>query len=208
MKKEKVYTICYDTLDVFNTKEEAKKFYTTCFYSSEGAEQQRYASILVGLDFRNIAYDNVSDSCNEISIKLEKYKDKFLKVKLNDFLSIQDTVEFYEKLIKPILEVSDEYDIDFNSKIPFEDFGDDDESNMSSFSKYYEDLCRIFKIEYNKIETKEFSDGKYNLYIDDDVIDIRAWDKIDSVIDNVKTIMELYKKKYLENAIGDDNELN
>lgn len=208
MKKEKVYTICYNTLDVFNTKEEAKKFYTTCFYSSEGVEQQRYASILVGLNFKNIAYDNVSDSCNEISIKLDKYKDKYLKLKLNDFLSIHDTVELYEKLIKPILEVSDEYDIDFNKKIPFETFGADNEINMSSFSEYYKDLCRIFKIEFNKIETKEFSDGKYNLYIDDEIIDIRAWDNLQSVIDNVKTIIEIYKKKYLENAIGSDNEFN
>ena len=141
MKKEKVYTICHNTLDVFNTKEEAKKFYTTCFYSSEGAEQHRYASILVGLNFKNIAYDNVSNSCNEISIKLDKYKDKYLKLKLNDFLSIHDTVELYEKLIKPILEVSDEYDIDFNKKIPFETFGVDNEINMSSFSEYFKDLC-------------------------------------------------------------------
>ena len=126
----------------------------------------------------------------------------------NDFLSIHDTVELYEKLIKPILEVSDEYDIDFNKKIPFETFGADNEINMSSFSEYYKDLCRIFKIEFNKIETKEFSDGKYNLYIDDEIIDIRAWDNLQSVIDNVKTIIEIYKKKYLENAIGSDNDFN
>ena len=43
----KIYTVCYDTLDVFNTKEEAKKFYSECYYMSEGAEQERYASILI-----------------------------------------------------------------------------------------------------------------------------------------------------------------
>ena len=208
MKKEKVYTICYDTLDVFNTKEDAKKFYTTCFYSSEGAEQQRYASILVGLNFRNIAYDNVSSDCNEISIQADNSLDTFIKFKFNERLSIQNSIQFYKKLIEPILEVSNDYEVNFSSNIPFENFGADNEINMSSFSEYYKDLCRVFKIEFNKIETKEFSDGKYNLYIDDEIVDIRAWDNLQSVIDNVKTIMEIYKKKYLENAIGSDNEFN
>ena len=43
MSYSDVYTVSYNCLDVFKTKREAQKFYTTCYHCSEGAEQQRYA---------------------------------------------------------------------------------------------------------------------------------------------------------------------
>ena len=72
MKSKKIYTICYDTLDVFNSKKEASNFYRTCYYMSEGSEHERYASILIDLQENNIGMDNVSDSCNKISVKKKK----------------------------------------------------------------------------------------------------------------------------------------
>lgn len=32
MNCNKVYTVCYDTLDVFDKKREAKDFYSDCYY--------------------------------------------------------------------------------------------------------------------------------------------------------------------------------
>lgn len=79
----KVYTVCYDRLDVFNNKSEAKDFYSDCYYMSEGAEHERYASILVDLNFSNIGKDNVSTYCREISVKQE---DKILNIRLDKAL--------------------------------------------------------------------------------------------------------------------------
>lgn len=191
----KVYTVCYDRLDVFNNKSEAKDFYSDCYYMSEGAEHERYASILVDLNFSNIGKDNVSTYCREISVKQE---DKILNIRLDKALSIEDTINFYEEKVQAILEVSDDYGIDFNRMVPFDEFGSDEESDyMSSFSKYYQELFKKFNISVDNISTEEISDGKYNLVVDDTELTIKAGDKIESVIDNVDTMLEISKKKDL-----------
>lgn len=191
----KVYTVCYDRLDVFNNKSEAKDFYSDCYYMSEGAEHERYASILVDLNFSNIGRDNVSTYCREISVKQE---DKILNIRLDKALSIEDTINFYEEKVQTILEVSDDYGIDFNRMVPFDEFGSDEESDyMSSFSKYYQELFKKFNISVDNISTEEISDGKYNLVVDDTELTIKAGDKIESVIDNIDTMLEISKKKDL-----------
>lgn len=191
----KVYIVCYDRLDVFNNKSEAKDFYSDCYYMSEGAEHERYASILVDLNFSNIGRDNVSTYCREISVKQE---DKILNIRLDKALSIEDTINFYEEKVQTILEVSDDYGIDFNRMVPFDEFGSDEESDyMSSFSKYYQELFKKFNISIDNISTEEISDGKYNLVVDDTELTIKAGDKIESVIDNVDTMLEISKKKDL-----------
>ena len=141
MSYSDVYTVSYDSLDVFKTKREAQKFYTTCYHSSEGAEQQRYASILVDLNFSNLGKDNVSKNCDEIHIKVQENKDKFITIKLDDYLSIDNTIKYYEEKIKPILNISENYDVDFTEKIPFECFGSDADSyTNSSFTDYYREI--------------------------------------------------------------------
>lgn len=191
----KVYTVCYDRLDVFNNKSEAKDFYSDCYYMSEGTEHERYASILVDLNFSNIGRDNVSTYCREISVKQE---DKILNIRLDKALSIEDTINFYEEKVQAILEVSDDYGIDFNRMVPFDEFGSDEESDyMSSFSKYYQELFKKFNISVDNISTEEISDGKYNLVVDDTELTIKAGDKIESVIDNIDTMLEISKKKDL-----------
>ena len=187
----KIYTVCYDTLDVFNTKEEAKKFYSECYYMSEGAEQERYASILIDLNFSNLGKDHVSTNCREIAIKLES-KDEFLNIKINDYLSIDDTIKYFDGKVLPILEISEESGINFTKEIPFEDFGSDEESDyMNNFSEYYMKILNSSLID--TIETIEISDGKYEMNIypsmgDKFTIDVRAWDKLDDVLNNVSSI--------------------
>lgn len=191
---DKIYTVCYDTLDVFNTKEDAKKFYSECYYMSEGAEHERYASILVDLNFSNLGKDNVSKYCNEISIK-QNGSDKFIKLKLNDSLSIENTIKFYEEKIEPILEVSNNYGVRFSSKIPFEDFGSDSESyTNTSFSDYYKELLEKFDLNIENISTESRSDGKYTITINDNEFDIVAWDGLSEVIDNVDLMSKVLNK--------------
>ena len=199
MNYSDIYTVCYDRLDVFKTKDEAKKFYTRCYYSSEGAEHERYASILVDLNFSNVGKDNVSSYCNEISIKSNNQENVFLNIKLNDALSIDDAIKYYEEKIKPILEVSEEYDVDFNNKIPFEDFGSDEEAyTNTSFSNYYKDILEKFNINDVNVLTDSFSDGKYKLTINNQEFKITAWDNLESVIDNIDLMIEKFKSNDVE----------
>lgn len=197
MKDNSVYTICYNTLDVFENKKKAKDHYSFCYYSSEGAEQSRYANILVDLNFSNTGRDKVSTDCYEIFI--DKIK---TNIKLDKHYSIDDTIKYYEENIKPILDVSEEFDIDFKNETPFEYFSDEYNVNLYTFSDYYAQLAIRLGINACCFTTKEKSDGKYEMDIDGEIIDIRAWDKFEDVLENVKIIKELFKDK----EKGDDYE--
>ncbi|MDO5569426.1 MAG: hypothetical protein Q4G04_04890 [bacterium] len=189
------YTICYDSLSIYSNKEDAKKFYKDCYYCSEGAEQQRYASILIGLEENDqVAYDNSSSSCNDFYIHLGNYFDSPLKIQLENRLNIDEAVNYFEKNILPLLEVSNNFDIDFNKKIPFEEFGSDKENNMKSITDYYIELLKTKNIVCNSAKTEEKSDGKYNVVINDVEIGTTAWDDFNNVIDNVNIIENELKK--------------
>ena len=197
MSYSDIYTVCYNSLNVFKTKDVAKKFFTICYNSSEGAEHERYASILVDLNFSNVGKDNVSSYCNEISIITNE--NKFINVELDDNLSIDDTIKFYENKIKPILEVSEEFDVDFSSKIPFEYFGSDSDSYTNNcFSDFYKKLCEKFDVNIENISTDNWSDGKYKLLINNKEFDIKVWDNLESVIDNINSMIDLLKEKDVE----------
>ena len=192
MNYNNIYTVCYNSLDVFFSKEEAKQFYNECYYMSEGAERERYASILVNLNFSNVGKDNVSTYCSEINIKNNKNNQEFVKIKLNNHLSIENTIKFYEEKIQPILEVSNGYGIDFNDKIPFEYFGDDSESfNLQSFSDYYKEILEKFNLKVESIKTESKSDGKYIITINEEEFDIDAWDNLSEVLDNVDSMLKI-----------------
>lgn len=189
---DKIYTVCYDTLYVFDSKKEAKRYFGECYYMSEGAEHDRYASILVDLNFSNLGKDNVSRDCREINIKMNSNTDECLKVNLNKYLSIEDTIKYYEEKIAPILEISNDYGVNFFIKTPFEDFGSDSEIYTNiSFSDYYKKLLEKFDLKINNIQTELRSDGKYTITINEKEFDIVAWDDLNGVIDNVDSMIEV-----------------
>lgn len=199
---EENYAICYDSLDVFENKESAKQFYSTCFNSSDGAEKGRYGCILTDLMFSNIARDRITSECNTIYMFIGKnYQETPLKYTLKDWKSIEESIKFYEGKLKNIVEISNDYGINFYDSIPFVYFGDDSENcNMASFSKYYKDIIEKKGIEVSNIKTDSKSDGKYELLLNDElIIDIRAWDDFSAVVDNVNIVIEYYKDKNKEN---------
>lgn len=193
-KKNTTYAIYDDTLYVFNFKSAAKRFFSECYHLSEGAEQERYASILVDLNFSNLGKDNVSKYCTRIAIK-ENYSDEFAKLNLSDSLSIEDTIKFYEEKVLHVLEVSDDYGVHFTGKTPFDDFGSDTESyTNTNFSNYYKELLEKFDVKVDDIQTESRADGKYTITIDGEEFDIVAWDDLNGVIDNVDSMLEVLNK--------------
>lgn len=197
------YAVCYDTLYVFQNKKDLDEYFTECCSFSEGAERERYVSILINSASKEkISSDFVSNDCREVVIKDDKHSDQYLTYKLDKRLSINDTVKYFEETIKPILDVSKEYDINFLNKIPFEDFGNDTESaygGMYSFSNYYKDILEKFLIEVKDITTDDKSDGKYIITINNGhEFDASAWDKFDVVVDNVESMLETLKNKDME----------
>ena len=57
--QSKILTICYGKVNIYNSKDEAKKFYLKCMLNSEGAEHERYATIYEDLELGfNLCADN------------------------------------------------------------------------------------------------------------------------------------------------------
>ena len=196
------YAICYDTLYVFHNKVEGNKFFTECYYMSEGAEQSRYAAILMGFaNNSKIASDHSSNYCKEVAISSTEDENQFITITLDDFLSISDTVKYYESKIQPILKTSEEYKIHFTSKLPFQDFGSDDDcayGAMYSLSNYYKDILEKQDLNVDKIITKNISDGKYEITINDDyVFETESSDNLNVVLYNVEEIIKRLKSKEL-----------
>lgn len=192
-KDNTTYVKCYDTLYVFNNKDDAEKYFTECYYSSDGAERERYASVLIDLKFSNIAKDHVDSVCNEITIANNDLKG-YINVNLNNTLTIKETIKYYKDIIIPILKVSDDYGVDFYNKLPFEDFGSDDESFFNtSFTDYYKNILK--EINIDNICTDYWSDGKYDLTVNNNRYRITAWDNLDAVIDTISTIIKEEKEK-------------
>lgn len=195
-----VYTLCYNSLDVFKNKKDAIKFYNECYLMSEGAEQSRYASILFDLNNnKTIALDNVSNGCNDICILTSGYFESPLKVNLINKLSVFDSIKYYKEKILPVLDVCNEENIRFDCRIPFEDYGSDNDINMKNLTNLYSKILNKRNVDFNDIYTNEICDGKYELKLNADLsLKICAWDDFDIVVDNVDSIEEYCNKKESE----------
>ena len=205
MNSDNIYVVCSNRLEIFKTKEEAKNYYSHCYHLSEGAEREEYASILMDLDLSNLGKDFFSDYCSEISLKLDKQSDVFLTLKLKDTLSIKETIKYYEEKIKPIIEVANDYNINFDRDCPFDSFGSDEEVedlSIYGFSKFYNEILRKMNVYVEEINTIEKSDGKYEMLIDNGlIVDIKVWDKLDDVDNNISLIINYIKRKEKETIL-------
>lgn len=195
-----IFTICYDSLSVYKNKPDAIKFYNNCYMMCEGAEKERYASILFDLNNnKNIATDNVSRGCRDTYIHTNNYYYMPLKVNLLDELSINESINYYKNNVLPILEVCNDEGVRFDCRIPFEDYGADSDINMRSITDFYSKLLNKRNVDFKDIYTNEICDGKYELKIDNDLtLKIEAWDDFDIVVDNINTIDEYIKRKEKE----------
>lgn len=197
------YSVCYDRLGVFENDETLRDFFRECYSMSEGAEQSRYLSVLINsAAHRKVAEDFVSEDCREIAIKNDKYSERSLVIELNERKNFEDTINYFEKTVKPILDVSEDYNINFNNEIPFESFDNDEvacHGAMYSFSNYYKDILEKFNINISNIYTEDRSDGKYTITINDNhLFDTTAWESINGVIDNVESMLEVLKENESE----------
>ncbi len=48
-----VYVNCYNRLVQYNNINEAKSFFSECYYSSEGSERERYSNIIMDMTYKN-----------------------------------------------------------------------------------------------------------------------------------------------------------
>ena len=188
------YVVCYNSLYVFSNKNEATKFFTECYLMSEGHEQQRYTLILMNLALdEKISRDFVENECSEIVIKNSNFKEQYITVELNQWMPIDDTVKYYEEKIKPILEISKKYDVNFFHNVPFSSFGINKEHKIAN---YYKELLEHYNIPVNSIEDEYISDGIYEITINNEhKFNITVRDKIYEIITNLNSIENKIKNK-------------
>lgn len=66
---------------------------------------------------------------------------------------------------------------------------------------YYKELLEKFGIDVDNIYTDDWSDGKYKLVVNNEEFKITAWDDLEGVIDNVDSMIELFKSKELKGEL-------
>lgn len=113
-----------------------------------------------------------------------------------------------------IKSVADEYGIDFDSDTPFENFyapdsdGEDEDDKWYSddydWASFYDKILHDLGYGENPVlndlraEVHELSDGKYEMHLMLDnklyTVDLRAWDKLEDVKENVENIINILSK--------------
>lgn len=167
------------------SEDDKNSLYTTNM--SEKAKQYRNHS----KDLYNEMYSKIANKCFEYDLINKKTKES------------NKSFDYCHKIISTILDVSDDYKINFDSKTPFQDFGNDDDSefgNMYSFSKYYKEILEKLSIKIDNISTRNWSDGKYIIdFGENNELELSVYENVDNVIDNIETIIAMQKQK--ENGI-------
>ena len=125
--------------------------------------------------------------------------EEFLTISLAKAKTINETFEYFKKVIEPIMQVSEEFSVDYNKEIPFLYFGSDTESaygQTSSFSDFYKGIMKKLNINLDNIWTNEWSDGKYIIkFNENEEFKTYAWESIGGVIDNVELIVSKMNEK-------------
>lgn len=150
--------------------------------------------VLLQNEVKNYQLDNVL----EVGTSTDEYVIVGYSDLITEFNDDRNLVKenLNEYMVEKILS---EHDIRL-SRVPFEDYGSDEESNyMYSFSKLYNEILDKLDIPTTSIITNELSDGKYEMIVDDNItIELRAWDQYKDVLDNINMIEEIQLKKDLE----------
>ena len=105
---------------------------------------------------------------------------------------------YYENIIDKILDVSDKYNVDFDDFCPFADFGSDDELDSFatySFSEFYKEILEKDNIFVEDISTKEKSNGKYIITINNNhIFETNTWEKLYDVFNIVESMINVIKE--------------
>lgn len=128
---------------------------------------------------------------------LKDLRENFLskvEFKAIDDYTIKDVVESY---------------MGYNDILDFMEYGSDrDVYTNPTFTTLYKELLEILDIKYKNIYTEDLSDGKYQTTIqfeneDEIIIDTSAWNNVDVIIDNLKSIMEEVKRQSEKSLINE-----
>lgn len=111
-----VFVVCYMDVYEYETRQEAIRHFKECYYMSEGAEQERYANILIMLQDENcyLAYDDESEF--EAWKKTDKSKTILMRHEIQE-LSRADKEEREQKKIEQVASKIYEILADNNEKL-------------------------------------------------------------------------------------------
>lgn len=101
MMKNKIITICYGKANIYNSRDEAKKFYLECMLASDGSEHERYSSIYQDLEQGfNLCADN--EFYEELEFGRIKLVDVEKHSDLKKYISnnLEDNIRIFKEISK------------------------------------------------------------------------------------------------------------
>ena len=181
-------------------------------------------------DGNEMAKDMANMFISTYATESEKYPKLYAYVKklINKNHSAEDTSKEANPfdVNSAINGVANEYGVDFDSDVPFENFyapdsdGEDEDdvwySNDYDWAAFYDKILHDLGYGENPVlkdlraEVHEVSDGSYEMHLMLGnklyTIDLDAWDKPDNVKDNVEAIIDLLGKDSIKEGLGFEEE--
>lgn len=194
------YAVCCDSIYIFNNEVDLKKYFKERYSQTNGPLKQRYASLLRNYNNKNIfSSDGLTEKCKEIIIKDDKYSNMYISLDISEAMTIQETIDYFENIIQPILEISNKYNVHFINSSPFQDFGSDEDAAygaLYSFSNYYKEILEKLNLDVKDILTEEIRAGKYSITINNEYeINTYSDEKLAGVINNIESLKTILKDK-------------
>lgn len=199
------YVACCNSIYIFNDKVDLKKYFSEKLSETNGPLKQCYATILRNYDSEtNFLSDGLTEKCKEIIIKDNKYSNMYISLDMENEMTVKEIIKYYENIINPILTVSNEYNVHFINRNPFQDFGSDEDAaygSMYSFSNYYKEILNLLDVNINDVTTEEIRPGKYSLTLNNEYeITTYSDEKLAGVINNIETLIQHFKNIEGENV--------
>lgn len=197
MKDNEIYIVANKYLCIWDDFESAINYYIHAYNvlkKSNDDYYTEYAAIVLDL-MQGHRYSNPRNLKNCISI--HDYKGKgiysYIDYPFSKRMGIFEGISFWDTKIKKVLEICDNYNIDYNNK-GFK------ETDNETIKQFYIRLFDEFDVDANSVFFEKRDDSSLELIVSDKIkVEVSKTDKIMDVLNNVEYIKkEIEKKKAKE----------
>ena len=202
MKDNEIYIVVDKSLCIWDDFESVINYYTHAYNVCKKCNDYyypEYAAIVLDVA-QGFRYSNPRNlkNCNGIHDYRGKGTYSYINHPFSKRMDIFEGINFWDTKIKKVLEVCDNYDIDYNNN-GFK------ETDNETIKRFYMKLFNEFDVDANSIFFEKKDDSSFELIVSDKIkVNISRTDKIMDVLNNVEYI----RKEIEKNKMKEGFELN
>lgn len=196
MKDNEIYIVSDKALCIWDDFESVINYYTHVYNVCKKRNDYyypEYAAIVLDI-MQGLKYSNPRNlkNCNAIHDYKGKGLYSYIDHPFPKRMDIFEGMNFWDTKIKKVLEICDDYDIDYNNK-GFK------ESDNETIKRFYLRIFDEFDVDANSIFFDKKDDSSFELIVSDKIkVKVGKKDKIMDVLNNVEYIKKEIEKKKLK----------